>query len=122
MLAELFGTFGYPRWLRQRRDGSHVPHVGLVIGVSLAFGSRADHAYAIGHISGCHLIQPIHWLVAQRFPVRAAGYVAAQFAAESRGRSAVRHREWAPGFSVTAGFAANGFGEHSPGGIVLPHS
>lgn len=126
MFAESFGTF----WLVFGGCGSAVlaagfPEVGIgFAGVSLAFGLTVlTMAYAIGHISGCHLnpAVTVGLTVSGRFPGREVpAYVAAQLIG-AVAASAVLYAiaSGAPGFSLSAGFAANGFGEHSPGGYSL---
>jgi aquaporin Z len=114
-VAEAIGTF----WLTFAGCGSAViaatfPDAGIgFLGVAFAFGlSVLTMAYAIGHISGCHLNPAVTVGLAAggRFPVRdIVPYIviaAALLYAIARG---------APGFDVAKGFAANGFGEHSPG-------
>jgi len=126
MLAEMFGTF----WLVFGGCGSAVlaagfPKVGIgLLGVSLAFGLTVlTMAYAIGHISGCHLnpAVTVGLCAAKRFPAQELpGYVAAQVLGGVAG-SAVLYviASGADGFSLSAGFAANGYGEHSPGNYSL---
>ncbi len=124
--AELLGTF----WLVFGGCGSAVlaaafPNLGIgFAGVALAFGLTVlTMAYAIGHISGCHLnpAVSIGLTVAKRFPASdLLAYVAAQVIGGvvaagvlfviASGRA---------GFDVTAGFASNGYGLHSPGGYSL---
>jgi aquaporin Z len=125
-LAEFFGTF----WLVFGGCGSAVlaaafPGVGIgLLGVSLAFGLTVlTMAYAIGHISGCHLNPAVSvgLVVARRFPARdLPAYVAAQVLGGAGG-AAVLHviASGKEGFSVAAGFASNGYGEHSPGGYTM---
>ncbi|HTU58485.1 MAG TPA: aquaporin Z [Polyangiales bacterium] len=120
--AETFGTF----WLVFGGCGSAVlaagfPDVGIgLLGVSLAFGLTVlTMAYAIGHVSGCHLnpAVSIGLATARRFPARELpAYVGAQLVGAIMA-SLVLYviASGAPGFSLSAGFAANGFGEHSPG-------
>ncbi len=126
LAAEFVGTF----WLVFGGCGSAVlaagfPEVGIgLLGVSLAFGLTVlTMAYAIGHISGCHLNPAVSvgLLVGGRFPASELGpYVAAQVAGAILG-SAVLYviASGAAGFSLDGGFAANGFAEHSPGGYSL---
>jgi aquaporin Z len=126
MLAELFGTF----WLVFGGCGSAVlaagfPKVGIgLLGVSLAFGLTVlTMAYAIGHISGCHLnpAVSIGLCAAKRFPAKELPvYIAAQLIGGiAAGAVLYVIASGAEGFSLEAGFAANGYGEHSPGGYSL---
>jgi aquaporin Z len=124
--AEFFGTF----WLVLGGCGSAVlaaafPHVGIgLLGVSLAFGLTVlTMAYAIGHISGCHLNPAVSvglWL-GGRFPAnKLLPYIVAQVAgAIVAGGVLYLIASGKPGFDVAAGFASNGYGEHSPGGYSL---
>ncbi len=130
--AEVFGTF----WLVFGGCGSAVlaagfPDVGIgLLGVSLAFGLTVlTMAYAIGHISGCHLNPAVTLgLVAGgRHPAKeAAPYIVAQviggvlaagvlwvIASGTTGEGA------SASFDLANGFAANGFAEHSPGGYTM---
>src|SRR5205085_2640358 len=122
MLAELFGTF----WLVFGGCGSAVlaagfPKVGIgLLGVSLAFGLTVlTMAYAIGHISGCHLNPAVTVGLAagRRFPAKEIlPYIVAQVAGAIIGAAALYViASGAPDFDLAKGFAANGFGEHSPG-------
>jgi aquaporin Z len=123
--AEMLGTF----WLVFGGCGSAVlaaafPNVGIgLLGVSLAFGLTVlTMAYAIGHISGCHLNPAVSLglVVGKRFPAsELPAYVIAQVvggivAAGVLYLIAIGK----PGFEI-GGFAANGFGAHSPGGYSL---
>jgi aquaporin Z len=126
VLAEVFGTF----WLVFGGCGSAVlaagfPKVGIgLLGVSLAFGLTVlTMAYAIGHISGCHLNPAVSvglWL-GRRFPAREVpAYVAGQLVGAVAAAGVLYViASGAVGFSTSSGFAANGFGEHSPGGYSL---
>ena len=126
LVAEAIGTF----WLVLGGCGSAVlaaawgadPHMGIgFLGVSLAFGLTVlSMAAAIGHISGCHLNPAVTCgLVASgRFPARELpGYVVAQVIGGVVG-AFVLHlvASGLPTFDATAGFASNGYGDHSPGG------
>jgi aquaporin Z len=124
--AELFGTF----WLVLGGCGSAVlaaafPEVGIgLLGVSLAFGLTVlTMAYAIGHISGCHLNPAVSvgLCVGGRFPARdLLPYIIAQVAgAAAAGAVLYFIASGKPGFDASAGFASNGFGEHSPGGYSM---
>jgi aquaporin Z len=125
--AEFLGTF----WLVLGGCGSAVmaaafPDVGIgLLGVSLAFGLTVlTMAFAIGHISGCHLNPAISigLCVGGRFPARQVGpYVVAQvLGAIAAGGVLYVIASGQPGFDAAAsGFASNGFGEHSPGGYSM---
>jgi len=125
--AEMFGSF----WLVLGGCGSAVlaaafPHVGIgLAGVSLAFGLTVlTLAYAIGHISGCHLnpAVSIGLTVAGRFPARdLVPYIVAQVIGATLGAYTLSViATGAPGFDLVAsGFATNGFGEHSPGQYTM---
>jgi aquaporin Z len=124
--AEFLGTF----WLVLGGCGSAVlaaafPHVGIgLLGVSLAFGLTVlTMAYAIGHISGCHLNPAVSvglW-AGGRFPAgQLAPYIVAQvLGAIAAGAVLYVIASGAAGFDVTKGFASNGYGAHSPGGYSL---
>ena len=125
--AEFFGTF----WLVLGGCGSAVlaaafPHVGIgLLGVALAFGLTVlTMAYAIGHISGCHLNPAVSiglW-AGGRFPAKdLVPYVVAQvLGGILAGAVLFFIASGKAGFDVSAGFAANGYGVHSPGGYSLP--
>jgi aquaporin Z len=125
-IAEFFGTF----WLVLGGVGSAViaaqfPEVGIgLLGVSLAFGLTVlTMAYAIGHISGCHLNPAVSvglW-AAGRFPAnQLAPYIVAQVAgAIAAGGVLFLIATGHANFDVANGFGANGYGDHSIGGYTL---
>jgi aquaporin Z len=125
--AEFVGTF----WLVLGGCGSAVlsaafPDVGIgLLGVSLAFGLTVlTMAFAIGHISGCHLNPAVSiglW-AGGRFPAqKLAPYIVAQvLGAVVAGGALFLIASGKAGFDVSAGFASNGYGVHSPGGYSLP--
>lgn len=124
--AEFLGTF----WLVLGGCGSAVlaaafPGVGIgLLGVSLAFGLTVlTMAYAIGHISGCHLNPAVSvglW-AGGRFPAsQLLPYIIAQvLGAIAAGGVLYLIASGASGFDITKGFASNGYGPHSPGGYTL---
>src|SRR5882672_7942189 len=125
-IAEFLGTF----WLVFGGCGSAVlaaafPQLGIgFVGVALAFGLTVlTMAYAIGHISGCHLNPAVSvGLVAgKRFPAsELLPYVVAQVLGGIAGASVLFViASGKAGFSVSGGFASNGYAEHSPGGYSL---
>ena len=125
-LAEFIGTF----WLVFGGCGSAVlaaafPNVGIgLLGVSLAFGLTVlTMAYAIGHISGCHLNPAVSvgLLVGKRFPASdLLAYVAAQVAGGiAAGAVLLVIASGKAGFDLAGGFASNGYGAHSPGQYSL---
>ena len=125
-IAEFFGTF----WLVFGGCGSAVlaaafPGVGIgLLGVSLAFGLTVlTMAYAIGHISGCHLnpAVSIGLAVGKRFPMaELPHYIAAQVLGGIAGAGTLLViASGKAGFDVAAGFASNGFEAHSPGAYSL---
>jgi aquaporin Z len=121
-IAEIIGTF----WLTFAGCGSAViaaafPEVGIgLVGVSFAFGlSVVTMAYAIGHISGCHLNPAVTVGLAAggRFPsAQVVPYIVAQVVGAILA-SAVLYviASGAAGFDVGKGFASNGYEAHSPG-------
>ena len=125
-IAEFFGTF----WLVFGGCGSAVlaaafPGVGIgLLGVSLAFGlTLLTMAYAIGHISGCHLnpAVSIGLAVGKRFPMaELPHYIAAQVLGGIAGAGTLLViASGKAGFDVSAGFASNGFEAHSPGAYSM---
>jgi aquaporin Z len=120
--AEFLGTF----WLVFGGCGAAVlaaafPNVGIgLLGVAFAFGLTVmTMAFAIGHISGCHLNPAVTLglAVAKRFPwSNVLSYIAVQVLG-GMVAAAVLYTiaNGAPGFSLAGGLASNGFGEHSPG-------
>jgi aquaporin Z len=126
LAAEFIGT----AWLVLGGCGAAVlaagfPNLGIgFVGVSLAFGlTVVTMAYAIGHVSGCHLNPAVSvglW-AGGRFSARdLPGYIIAQVLGGIFGAAilyviASGHA----GFQLSAGFASNGYGEHSPGGYGL---
>jgi aquaporin Z len=125
-IAEGFGTF----WLVLGGCGSAVlaaafPDLGIgLLGVSLAFGLTVlTMAYAIGHISGCHLNPAVSvglW-ASGRFPTyQVIPYIVAQvIGGVVAGGVLFLIASGQAGFDVSAGFASNGYGAHSPGGYSL---
>jgi aquaporin Z len=123
LAAEFIGTF----WLILGGCGSAVlaaafPEVGIgLVGVSLAFGLTVlTMAYAIGHISGCHLNPAVSfglWSSGRFSSSELVPYIIFQVLGGIAGAAILYLiASGQAGFDVTAGFASNGFGEHSPGG------
>ncbi len=124
--AEFLGTF----WLVLGGCGSAVlaarfPDVGIgLLGVALAFGLTVlTMAFAIGHISGCHLNPAVSvglW-VGKRFSLSdLIPYIVAQVLGAIAGAGVLYViASGKTGFDVSAGFASNGYGAHSPGGYTL---
>jgi aquaporin Z len=125
--AEFIGTF----WLVLGGCGSAVlaaafPEVGIgLVGVSLAFGLTVlTMAYAIGHISGCHLNPAVSLglFVAGRFPARdlIPYWIAQVVGAVAAAGVLLYIASGKPGYDLAInGLAANGFGEHSPGNYTM---
>ena len=126
LTAEFIGTF----WLVLGGCGAAVlaatfPDVGIgFLGVSFAFGlTLLTMAFAIGHISGCHLNPAVSiglW-VGGRFPANEViPYIIIQVAGAIAGAGVLYLiASGKAGFELSAGFASNGYGEHSPGGYSL---
>ncbi len=126
LFAELIGT----GWLVLGGCGSAViaaafPDLGIgLLGVSLAFGFTVlTMAYAIGHISGCHLNPAVTcglW-AAGKFPAgKVLPYIIAQIIGGIVGATILYLiASGKAGFDTSGGFAANGYGEHSPGGYGM---
>ena len=124
--TELVGTF----WLVLGGCGSAVlaaafPDVGIgLLGVSLAFGLTVlTMAFAIGHISGCHLNPAVSLglVVGGRFPAsELPAYIIAQVLGAVIAAALLYFiASGKPGFELASGLASNGFGEHSPGGYSM---
>ncbi|MCU0639967.1 MAG: aquaporin Z [Candidatus Krumholzibacteria bacterium] len=125
--AEFFGTF----WLVLGGCGSAVlaaafPGVGIgLLGVSLAFGLTVlTMAFAIGHISGCHLNPAVSiglWAGGRFSSKELLPYIVAQvLGGIVAGGVLYVIASGQAGFDASAGFASNGYGAHSPGGYTLP--
>lgn len=126
LAAEFIGTF----WLVLGGCGSAVlaaafPEVGIgLAGVSLAFGLTVlTMAYAIGHISGCHLNPAVSiglWAGGRFSATELAPYIVAQVLGGITGAAILYLiATGKAGFDVSGGFASNGYGNHSPGGYNL---
>jgi aquaporin Z len=126
LLAEFIGTY----WLVLGGCGSAVlaaafPEVGIgLVGVSFAFGLTVlTMAYAIGHISGCHLNPAVSLglVVGGRFAAKdLVPYVLVQvIGAIAAAATLLYIASGKPGFELASGLASNGYGEHSPGGYSM---
>jgi aquaporin Z len=126
LTAEFIGTL----WLVLGGCGSAVlaaafPDVGIgLLGVSLAFGLTVlTMAFAIGHISGCHLNPAVSiglWTGGRFAGSEVGPYIIAQVLGGLAGAAILYIiASGQAGFDVTAGFASNGYAEHSPGGYTL---
>ena len=134
LLAEFFGTF----WLTfggcgsavfaakfLTAEGSTPINLGIgLVGVALAFGLTVlTMAYAIGHVSGCHLNPAVSLglFVGGRFKgAELPGYVISQVLGAVAGAAVLYLiASGQAGFSLAGGFASNGYGAHSPGGYSL---
>jgi len=125
LAAEAIGTF----WLVFAGCGSallsaSIPQLGIgVFGIAFAFGlTVVTMAYAIGHISGCH-INPavtVGLMLSKRFPAyEVPGYIAAQVIGGVLGAGVLYLIATGRAGFVPGGFASNGYGDHSPGGYSL---
>ena len=124
-VTELLGTF----WLVLGGCGSAVlaasSPLGIgVLGVALAFGLTVlTMAFAIGHISGCHLNPAVSvgLVVGGRFPARELpAYVVAQVIGGIVAAALIYYiASGKPGFELSSGLASNGYGVHSPGGYSM---
>lgn len=125
LIAEFIGTL----WLVLGGCGSAVlaaawPELGIgFAGVALAFGlTVVTMAYAIGHISGCHLNPAVSiglWVGGRFDKKELLPYIAAQLLGGIAGAGILYLiATGKPGFEI-GGFAANGYGEHSPGGYSM---
>ncbi len=126
LAAEFFGTF----WLVLGGCGSAVlaaafPGLGIgLLGVSLAFGLTVmTMAFAIGHISGCHLNPAVTlglWAGGRFKGKEVLPYIVSQVVGGIAGAGILYLiATGKPGFDTAAGFASNGYGEHSPGGYSM---
>ena len=126
LLAEFFGTF----WLVFGGCGSAIfaaafPGLGIgFAGVALAFGlTVVTMAYAVGHISGGHFNPAVSvglWIGGRFKSSELAGYIIVQVLGAIAAATVLYIiASGAPGFSTDGGFAANGYGEHSPGQYSL---
>ncbi len=126
LTAEFIGTF----WLVLGGCGSAVlaaafPDVGIgLLGVSLAFGLTVlTMAFAIGHISGCHLNPAVSvglWIGGRFSAKDLVPYIVAQVVGAVAGAGVLYLiASGQEGFSLAGGFASNGYGEHSPGGYTM---
>jgi aquaporin Z len=125
-LAEFFGTF----WLVLGGCGSAVlaaafPGVGIgLLGVALAFGLTVlTMAYAIGHVSGCHLNPAVTvglWAGGRIKANEVLPYIISQVFGGIVGAGVLYLiASGQPGFDINGGLASNGYAEHSPGGYSL---
>jgi len=126
LAAEFIGTF----WLVLGGCGSAVlaaafPEVGIgLAGVALAFGLTVlTMAYAIGHISGCHLNPAVTvglWAGGRHPAGEVLPYIVAQVLGAVVGAFVLLTiASGQPGFDLAGGLASNGYGEHSPGGYSM---
>lgn len=130
MLKKLAAEFLGTSWLVLGGCGAAVlaagfPNLGIgFVGVSLAFGlTVVTMAYAIGHVSGCHLNPAVSvglWAGGRFSAKDLPGYIIAQVLGGIFGAGVLYViASGNAGFELSAGFASNGYGEHSPGGYGL---
>ena len=126
LMAEFIGTF----WLVLGGCGSAVlaaayPELGIgFVGVALAFGLTVlTGAYALGHISGGHFNPAVSvglWMGGRFEAKELPGYIISQVLGGILGASVLYLiASGKDGFSLTGGFASNGYGEHSPDGYSM---
>jgi aquaporin Z len=126
LAAEFIGTF----WLVLGGCGAAVlaagfPHLGIgFVGVALAFGLTVlTMAYAIGHVSGCHLNPAVSvglWAGGRFKAGELPGYIIAQVLGAIVAAAVLYFiASGKTDFSLAGGFASNGYGEHSPGGYTM---
>jgi aquaporin Z len=126
LAAEFIGTF----WLVLGGCGSAVlaagfPHLGIgFVGVALAFGLTVlTMAYAIGHVSGCHLNPAVSvglWAGGRFKAGELPGYIIAQVLGAIVAAAVLYFiASGKTDFSLAGGFASNGYGQHSPGGYTM---
>ena len=126
LAAEFIGTF----WLVLGGCGSAVlaaafPEVGIgLLGVSLAFGLTVlTMAFAIGHISGCHLNPAVTvglWAGGRHPAAEVLPYIVVQVLGGIAGAFVLLMiASGQPGFDLSGGLASNGYGAHSPGGYSM---
>jgi aquaporin Z len=125
LAAEAIGTF----WLVfagcwSALLSASIPQLGIgVFGIAFAFGlTVVTMAYAIGHISGCHLnpAVTVGLMLSKRFPAHEGpGYIAAQVIGGILGAGVLYLIATGRAGFVPGGFASNGYGDHSPGGYSL---
>src|SRR5580658_10024832 len=130
MIRKLFAEFIGTGWLVLGGCGSAVlaaafPQLGIgFVGVALAFGlTVVTMAYAIGHVSGCHLNPAVSvglWAGGRFKAADLPGYVIAQVLGATAGAGVLYLiASGHAGFALSGGFASNGYGDHSPGGYSM---
>jgi len=131
MIKKLVAEFVGTAWLVLGGCGAAVlaaafPQTGIgFVGVALAFGlTVVTMAYAIGHISGCHLNPAVSvglWAGGRFKTADLPGYIIAQVLGAIAGAGVLYLiASGKAGFTLVDGFASNGYGAHSPGGYELP--